>query len=367
MKTIYVWGGWSRNYGDLAIWEAQSRLLQSMASEPLRLVPLNSDVSVDGQLVPQIGEDLIEVINQTGDMLIIGAGGQLMPRPPGQGVTEYQINIREDYIDRLRVPIVLTGIGYNVFPHVEQTLSDNAVAHFQQLCKKAKIVTVRDQLTHTVLGSWGIRCDGIVPDPALYSEGAVVPFDADGRLCIGLNWAGDRLYARYDESYQRVIEWLTNEIKPVVDKYDGFVFYFPHTGYDREDAARISKHLGVRFIDLSHRYDLFPEENWKVPVFTYLYSKMNLVIGTRWHASIIPYGQKVPCITYGNTSKNAALQKDLPAITQCSVMQHGNLSALIEQALATQNEIKEQQKQAIVSKRNALLSHYTDILDLLNE
>lgn len=368
MKTIYIWGGFSRNFGDLAIWEAQTRLMISASKQPLRFIPINSDLSIDGLSAPSIGADLIEEMNKNGHLLMIGAGGQLMPRTPTESVSGYQVNISRLDIDRIKIPICVFGVGVNTFPKNEQILTKEAIDHFTYLCKKSISVSVRDELSSRCLTSWGIKNHHRVSDPALFLDASSV---VDGleltTTNIGLNWAGDRIHSRYGGAPVRsIIDYLCDQLIDVLEQTNGWVFYFPHISeYDLEDASLFSQLIGSsRFINIADTLPgLFPERPWGVPYLAKCYSKMSIVLGTRWHSCVIPYGQGVPCVSYGATFKNKAASIEFPGTIQASLFDAGLANSMINVLENRTYQKKEHQYKIIEERKQRTLAVLTDVME----
>ena len=108
MKTIYVVGGFGRNYGDLVLQESLFGRLRKFASGPINIVPIDCQTT-------RFHEGLVDLINETGSLLIVGGGGFIFHRPEDKSVSGWQFNISVSLLKKLRVPLVVYGIGYNRF------------------------------------------------------------------------------------------------------------------------------------------------------------------------------------------------------------------------------------------------------------
>lgn len=368
MKKIYIWGGWSRNYGDLAIWEAQSQMLQENSDEILHFIPINSDdkPDSDGRSAPVIDDALIDAINKHGNLFILGAGGQIMPRSGPYALSGYQVNGRISTFRRLEVPLIIEGFGLNVFPHADMVMSPDAIAHLKELCDIAKHVSVRDELTLRWMQSFKIRVDEVIDDPAMFCLPIESNFKATAPLNIGLNWAGDRLQARYgDMPVEAVIDEICAGIYPLMTG-NSDIYYFPHVSiYDDVHYPEFKKRLGDNLIHINEVVPgIMPERLSILPFFVDAYGQMDVVLGTRWHSTIIPYGQKVPCVSYGNTSKNAALRDVKVGIKKVNV-DHKEISDALIEMIAVKRMLNSDMPAILDIKRFSMDQHYKHILGLM--
>jgi len=317
MKTIYHYGGWGRNYGDLAIQAGMIHTLQDMASRQgqiIEFIPI--DLKQNSPLYP----DLIDLINYQGDMLLVGGGGLLMPGDGFNTRSGWQFNIAKDDLHRLKVPLVIYGIGYNLFPGDEQVLDGNVLAHIWKTREISKLFSVRDEGTKEWLNEHGIEDVDVIPDPAMFCPRYLPNSDLQSKLCVGLNWAGDRMAQRFPPSGddKHVIEKVSDILIEFLEMQGGGrVVYIPHVGkYDWQGANLFEHYLDDSFCNIAEEIPyLFPESLAQVPLIVGIYSMMDVVVGMRGHSNIIPYSQGVPTIGFGNHLKNQFFAKSIKGIT----------------------------------------------------
>lgn len=316
MKTIYHYGGWGRNYGDLAIQASMMAMLQEKSSEGLNFIPIDLK-----QNIP-LHADLIDIINMKGDMLLVGGGGLLMPGDGFRTRSGWQFNISLEDLSKLMVPLVVYGIGYNLFPGDEEVFDVPTFEHIKATYETAELFSVRDSGTRDWLkGNVGVDTD-VIPDPAMFCPHAFsrpAGLAAD-HFYIGLNWAGDRGNQRFppDGSARNVIKEVAHVLSAFLRvKGGGKVVYIPHVGiYDGAWADDFEACLGDNFYNVAEGIPwLFPESLVQVPLFVGIYAHMDIVVGMRGHSNIIPFGLGIPAIGFGNHMKNQFFAKSIGGTT----------------------------------------------------
>lgn len=324
MIRIAHYGGWSRNYGDMAIQCSMQHLIQKQTNKLIEFVPINSDLPLkqgpqgDVRLpAPQISSEIVEYINESCQMLIVGGGGQIMSRDPEDSVSGWQFNISIDDLCRIKVPLVIFGIGYNKFPNEPEFL-DKAIDHLIATYHRASFFSVRNKGTAAVLKSFGFPDVEVIPDPAMFCPALpiTVPGIEDDDFVVGLNWAGDNIRGRYqtpEAALDLHIDIIRLCLKLLQRAGTGKILYFPHVSYyDMNHVEFMEKSIGKSFINLARACPwLYPESLLTTPYFVGAYSIPNLVLAARGHANIIPYGRGVPSYGYGAQEKVKFFQEDV--------------------------------------------------------
>lgn len=317
-KKLFIWGGWQRNVGDLIMLTAESTWfnLQSPTSTGYEIVPLNSHI-IDG-IIPVFTEQNLQELNDTGTALIIGGGGQLMPRHMSESKSGWQFEIDLDMLDRITKPIILYGLGLNKFPYAND-LTAQAKHHFVRVAKKAISVSARDTLTQKWIQSLGIACD-LIADPAITAQTGtpyILPTLSPLLRLLGFTWAGDRLEQRIaGESVERYIERLCVALNALCDENDfDKVVFIPHVSIFDTNPRHMElfrKYLGYRYYNLAeHVWWLYPESIVTAGIIKSIYRQMDLVVSMRWHGNILAYGETVPSIPLGNHIKSVMFSVDV--------------------------------------------------------
>jgi hypothetical protein len=308
MKTVYVVGGFGRNYGDLVLQESLFGRLRRFASGPINIVPIDCQAT-------RFHEGLVDLINETGSLLIVGGGGFIFHRPEDKSVSGWQFNISISLLKKLRVPLVVYGIGYNRFFFDDRGFKKELTPHLQQTQLHAELFSTRDAGSRSELVRLGLSENDIevIPDPAIFSQ-AITPSDlpilTKSALKIGLNWAGDRNYYRFPEPWvearEKEIGIISGALRIFAEKNDAVFYWIPHlAGVDAEVEHKFRSRLGDLLVNIEEEMAwLYPPSLINARFLTGVYGQMDLVLGMRGHANIIPFGQEVPFIALGSHDKN---------------------------------------------------------------
>lgn len=309
MKRIYHLGAWNRNYGDYALEWGVTSELQRLSDQPLQFIPIDCQRTY-------FHHDLINMINRTGDMLLVGGGGLVFHRPEDSSKSGWQFNIAVEDLERLTVPLVIYGIGYNRFYYDQSGFRPVINEHLPATQRKAALFSVRDEGSREALEQFGVDLAGVevIPDPGAFikPQPLTLPgLDAD-KLNIGLNWAGDRPHYRFPDPWEasqaNFIATLSQALNDVLDaRGGGSVVYIPHLveGIDRAAFDAFKTHLGDRLYDVeTARADIFPPSFAQVPFLADIYRQMDIAIGMRGHANIVSFAVGTMPIGIGSHKKN---------------------------------------------------------------
>ena len=319
MQKIFVWGGWKRNVGDLALLLAQCSMLNVSAgnADTFDFVPLNSHIANGERPVLTLKD--IESINKIGSAVIVGAGGQLMPRNDGSSPSEWQFEVTLDDLSKLEQPLILYGLGLNEFPHSNYGLSDYAKEHFATVARQAVLVSARDTVTQEFIQDLGIECD-LIPDPAMFcpSTPYVLPDIEPRERLLGFAWAGDRPEARIQkgDTKEEFIDRICDLLIFMCNRY-GFdrVVFIPHVSiYDNneEDMALFRNRLDDRYYNVAEKvFWLYPESTATIGIIKGLYRQIDFMVGMRWHSNILAFSEAVPSLPLGDHVKTAIFSKDI--------------------------------------------------------
>jgi len=318
MRTVFIIGGFSRNYGDLAIYLAQTHLLTRRSPHKIHCIPINTDIGHDGD-VPVLNQSCVNMMNKMGDLVILGGGGQLMPRSSGTG---WQFNMSSVLIDQLDIPLVVMSIGLNTFPYGSTALSAQTLDHVGHVYRKADAFSVRDSATKNVLAATGIRNVEVTADSAVHVPYAIPDMSStigSGAPYMILQWAGDRYYERYGRGpLMALVRSICAGIDAISDTCETApqIMYVPHVSkYDYDAFPLFQQHLGVRLVDASTVLGTRNEHLGAVPLLAGLYRGADLVLGVRGHSNILAYAMDTPWIGLGGQPKVVAFNDDV-----CGVM-----------------------------------------------
>lgn len=301
-------GGWGRNFGDLALQAGQMRVLREDTSETLEFLPIHCQETV-------FHADLIEAINETCDLLLLGGGGMIFHRPEDSSRSGWQFNIAIEDLEKIKVPVATYGIGYNAFHFDEMKLLPIAMQHLLATQAKAALFSVRNQGSRSALIAGGLNGDRIevIPDPGMYvaPRKFSLPGGEEAELRIGLNWAGDRPHFRFSEpwadSREILIASLCDAFELLAQTFPRMKVYFiPHL-VDRIDSdvwQHFENRLGDLIVNLEDSASqIYPPSLAQVGFLADTYRQMDLTIGMRGHANIIPFGMETIPVGLGSHDK----------------------------------------------------------------
>ena len=307
-KIIWHVGGWNRNYGDFAIQAGLERMLRRVSSAPLIFVPVDCQKT-------WFHPALIDRLNAEADLLLVGGGGMIFNRPEDDSHSGWQFNIALKDLRRLRVPMVVHGIGFNQFYYDRSGFRRQMNDHLCATQERAALFSTRNQGTRDELIRRGLDGDKIevLPDSGMFVAPSPIeiPGLEAGGLTIGLNWAGDRVEQRWpepsEETARTVAKALATALQEVLAaRGGGRVLWVPHLmEIDRHARDVVEDVLGDALIDLeSTMAHIYPPSLYQVPFLAEIYRQCDLVIGMRGHANIVPFGVGSRVIGLGSHNKN---------------------------------------------------------------
>lgn len=283
------------NVGDVAIRVAIQQILTRAIDEPVQF----RSVQWGG-----LTDELIEELNSTFSMLVIGGSGFF--HFDVKGVLSRRLVGDLDRLTRLTIPVVGTGVGVNVTGLGSKSMSEFApteesVRVIGEFARLSGLWGVRDSFSKKILGS--IIGDGViqVPDPALVIDCRVGPSSPQGSAdppVIGLNFAFHgiaverRLSAQLPE-YVRALEIIRSEL--------GCRFkYFVHS-----DAERVIPGL---LLDKGIEVEVVRGTPCEMVDH---YRSLDLHLCQMLHSSILAVNAGTPVINYSYDVKSVAFFSDL--------------------------------------------------------
>lgn len=314
-KTIWHLGGYNRNYGDFVLLESIRENLEKQSDIPLNFV------NIDCQSTHFFTE-LIDELNEKADMLLIGGGGFIMNRHEDNSLSGWQWSIKNEDIAKIKVPIVVYGIGYNKFNYDNRGFNEQMNQSLILTQNSAKLFSVRNTGTKEELIARGLNENNIevIPDSGMFISPC--PINADflnsGRMLIGLNFVSDRPQYTYPDNYDNtkriVMENLINACRHFIEKYNALIINLDHIPVlDEEVNIEFKNKLGNdNYLVLSEEIpEIYPPSLVNSHFLAYIYKKMNVVIGMRGHSNIISFGMGTPFVSMGSHNKNRFFAKEI--------------------------------------------------------
>lgn len=253
-----------------------------------------------------IDDDVIKQINET-DMLVIGGGGLFLPDTNANSISGWQWAISEEQLDRIQVPIVVFAVGYNYFKGQEN--SELFVRSINALVRKASFVGLRN------MGSVKAIQEILAPelrDKVVFQPCATTVI---GKLFpvkkrkntrkVGVNIAFDREQRRYGENKEKILTEIANAIYEI-NQLGYKICYIAHCDED------------LRFLSYLERFEIdFTVYNLVCALpkeVISCYCDMEIVLGMRGHAQMIPFGIGCRIISLGTHDKMRWFLEDIEAM-----------------------------------------------------
>ncbi|MFA5072274.1 MAG: polysaccharide pyruvyl transferase family protein, partial [Nitrospirota bacterium] len=313
-KIIWHVGAWAGNFGDSVIQRSIAEHVRAVAPYEIEFKYINCQTT-------EFTDALIAEMNEQADLLLLGGGGLIFFRPQDNSKSGWQFNIDKTLLDKIQIPFVVHGIGYNRFEYDRNDFPSELNEHLRKTVEKATLFSVRNTGTKNELIRRG--CDGskieVIPDSGMFleAEPIKIPGLRADKLKIAINWTTDREEQTFPQPWKEQKErFITNLIglcTYLVKKQNAQIVYVGHMGmdFDREIITRLKvleEHLLVIDEVLP---DLYPGRYEQARKLAGIYQQMDLVLGMRGHANIIAFGQHVPFIPIGSHRKNRYLLEDI--------------------------------------------------------
>lgn len=308
MKRIYHYCGPLRNVGDQALVESIRTNLLKLSDKPIHFI------TQDLKLNQPINNEIVNYINNYTDMLLVGGGGMIMPGDGFDTESGWQFNISIENLLKIKVPIVVYAIGYNMFPG-DKNINTQTVTHLQTTQRLSKLFSVRNNGTKDKLVKLGLKVAEVVPDPGMFVESTNVTLpgikSTDKLVCI--NWAGDRVEKRWlNSDYGTTISAFISALRQVQKHTPFEILFMNHVfKYDTYWASILGSILRQHWHSLEDMHPwLYPEQQVYAPYIAGIYKRADVSIGMRGHACIIPWGQGTATIAFGSHPKTSFFAKD---------------------------------------------------------
>lgn len=254
-----------------------------------------------------VTDKTISCINNSNG-IVLGGGGLFLPDTNGNNISGWQWAISKEDVNRINKPIIIFSVGYNYFRG--QTPSDLFKDSLINICEKAAFIGLRNggsvrevkKLLPEKLK------DKVIYQPCtttlirkIYSD---LPPKKQGTKNICLNMAFDRSEMRYGENKDKILNQVAKGIKKIENM--GYKIHFAaHMKTDFSFLPYLEEQ-GVHFE--SHDVSAFlPNKLFE------FYNNMDLVLGMRGHAQMIPFGLNCEIISLGTHEKMKWFLEDINA------------------------------------------------------
>jgi len=376
-KIIYHAGAWRGNFGDLIIHRSIHTNLSRRSKYNIEFRNINCQHI-------EFTENLIQEINREGDLLIVGGGGLIFYRPQDNSKSGWQWNIDINLIDKIKVPFVVYGIGYNQFEYDNSNFIPVTNSHLQKSVELSTLFSVRDTGTKRDLLARG--CDGnkieVIPDSGMFlpADRIKVPGLRHDKLKVGINWTSDRENQTFSEPWaqnrERFIKNLAELCLYLISERNAQIFYINHMGgdFDKSIVDSLRELLEGNIIVIADAVpSLFPVDYDRARKLVGVYRQMDIVLGMRGHANIVSFGQHIPFIPIGSHRKNRYLLEDIGEsryyidVRQPELCTKERMVSLVEELLNERRSYMKRHKRVYALMREKFDSFNRKALSLIDK
>jgi len=318
----------SNNAGDTSLFKAIEHLLRAK---------IDHIDYVRHNLHQSVTKKSIKYFNQF-DLIVVGGGGLFLKDTNSNATSGWQWPCPEEYYTKIKTPIVLFAVGYNRF----RNQTDFSEAFY------SNIKTLHQNSTF-----WGIRNKGSlakVNDSLDIEDSEIIRFQpcvttflskllglkrtSTPNKKIGLNIAFDRHHKRYGNKELSIFKSISDAIEQLQTK--GYtVDLINHVNTDArfnvwlKGASINLKNVNLQGTTLKHQINKFQQ--------------YDLVMGTRGHAQMIPFGVGTPIFSLISHDKLGYFLDDIDRQQWGVEINDPNLSQAILDRVANLNIAKEQE------------------------
>jgi polysaccharide pyruvyl transferase WcaK-like protein len=240
-----------------------------------------------------VTKELVSRFNE-GDGVLVGGGGLFLCDTNRNSLSGWQWSCSVDALSQIRVPLALFAVGYNRF-RGQTDFSPLFKKHLGLLAEKSVYIGLRNHGSiesvkqylpselHTKLRfqpCMTIFCKKLYPEIC----DVVCP---KKRPIISLNCAFDRAGQRFGEKQGKILENIALVMRELSQGVD--IKYYAHCQADESVLPTLDR-MGVPYT-LVRLYGVDPRSVVEA------YSSIDLSIGMRGHAQMIPFGCGVPIVS----------------------------------------------------------------------
>jgi 2-polyprenyl-3-methyl-5-hydroxy-6-metoxy-1,4-benzoquinol methylase/polysaccharide pyruvyl transferase WcaK-like protein len=318
----------SNNAGDTSLFKSIEHLLRNQ---------IKNIAYRRHNLHQKVTESTVRYFNKF-DLIVVGGGGLFLKDTNANATSGWQWPCPEELYAKIKAPIVLFAVGYNRFRN-QSDFSDAFYSNIRAL--------------HNTSRFWGIRNKGSLKkvNDSLSIEGSeIIRFQpcvttflstllnlkrsSEPRQKIGLNIAYDRHHKRYGDQELDIFKSICAAIKKL--QSDGYtVDLINHVNTD----ARFNLWLKGSSLQLDNVNLQGTTLNHQIKTF----QQYDLIIGTRGHAQMIPFGVGTPIFSLISHDKLGYFLEDIERPEWGVEIHNPNLSEAILNRVKNLNIAMEQE------------------------
>lgn len=295
-NVIYHLGvyGVGANAGDDVLYQELEKICDKILGKPLQW----HHRFIGGE----VSRFEVHVINKVAAAVIVGGHGLMMVDTHKNPNSGWQFNITIQNLERLRVPLIIAAVGYNVFreqgafqpifdKHIAKCIEKSA---FFGLRNYGSIDAVRRHVPVPLHEKVSFQPCPTTLVRHYYPERGHMPSCASKK--VGICLAFDRLQNRFQEKHMHVFSALIDYAEWLQTEYQAKIQFFVHTAYDikQKELCAFFADRGWPLIAIT---DLCASE-----VFSF-YQPYSLIVGMRGHSLMIPFGLGIPTLSLTTQNK----------------------------------------------------------------
>ena len=255
----------------------------------------------------KVTDKTIKLINQN-DYMVIGGGGLLLPDSNPNSISGWQWAISEELLDKIEVPIIAYAIGYNFF--AGQKPEELFIQSLKKIIEKSSFFSLRNsgsiRAVKSLVGDELYLKIQFQPCPTTVIRKVDKSTPAKHKTKnVGINIAYDRYHLRYGADIYEILNQVAIALKNISSR--GYLIYnICHLENDKKFELTLDAQ-GVAYKSINLQYSL-PRRTYET------YCNMELTIGTRGHAQMIPFGLNTKIISLGSHNKLKWFLEDIDSL-----------------------------------------------------
>ena len=232
-----------------------------------------------------VDAEAIDLINKEMDCILIGGGGLFLKDQKGaeESVSGWQWNCSTDALRKIEKPIIIFGVGYNRFRNQED-FDPIFTENLQALSEASIFLGLRNtgsiENTKRYIGEENPFFLQYCPTTILSKIYDHIRIENAEKI-LSFNLAYDRPTFRFGNREKEILEDLASFLGYVHENSDYNIHITLHKHIDDEILKYLPDNLAFEVINLT-------ESNAR-EIMEY-YSKIDLAVGMRGHAQLIPFG-----------------------------------------------------------------------------
>lgn len=254
----------------------------------------------------RVDNKCIEKINRSRGV-IIGGGGLFLPDTNENSISGWQWSVSIEQLNRIIRPVIVFSVGYNYFRG--QSNNELFCRNVEALCRKSSFFGLRNN--GSVEAIKGILPEDlkekVVYQPCTTTLIRKLYPDLPGKIHsrrIAVNIAFDREELRFGRDKELILTQIALSAKKITECGYELILV-----YHMRDDRKIRPYMDACDVSYSEKNlsDAYPSEAYD------FYNSVELVLGMRGHAQMIPFGLNCEIISLGTHDKIKYFLEDIHA------------------------------------------------------